>query len=403
MSRPVAPGLRARIVISLALVLAVFIVLTEITVSQLARVALDRQAAAAREAGFDAVADAVIERARTGLPELRRLVLFYLITGAVAVLVVGSIMISRQVVRPLGGVTRAVERVAEGDLGVRVPIEGAGELARLGVSFNRMAQTLESQRAEIEEQLAALRRSAADLRAAQDGLVRAARLASVGTLAAGVAHEIGNPLAGVQGLLDALEHETDPERVRGFRGLIRKELERIDRIIGDLSAFARPPRAEGPATADLGAALDRVRALLGAQKLFAGIEIEVDVPPGATVAMAQDDLIQVLVNLLLNAAQAMEGRGRVTIAARPVENWRPALAVVSRPAVELAVGDGGPGVPADLADSVFDPFVTRRRTGEGSGLGLAICQSICERAGAEIRLDRGHRPGARFVVTIPRG
>jgi signal transduction histidine kinase len=402
MSRLPAPGLRFKIVVSLALVLAGFTVVTEITVTQLARVALERQVEAARESGSEAVAAVVADKARAGLPGLRRLVLFYLVTGAVLVLVLGSVLIARQVVRPLGAVTRAVERVAEGDLGIRVPVEGAGELVRLAVSFNRMTQTLETQQREIGEQLAALERSARELREAQDGLIRAARLASVGTLAAGVAHEIGNPLAGVQGLLEALEHETDPAKAASFRELIRKELGRIDRIIGDLNAFARPRRVEGPSSCDLAQVVGQVRALLGAQQLFAGVEVAVEVPPGAALALAPDDATQVLVNLLLNAAQAMRGKGRVTVAARPVESWRPALAVVSRPAWEIAVTDTGPGVPPDAAERIFDPFFTRRGTGEGSGLGLAICQSICERAGAELRLDRAHAPGARFVLTVPR-
>jgi signal transduction histidine kinase len=148
-------------------------------------------------------------------------------------------------------------------------------------------------------------------------------------------------------------------------------------------------------------AIDHVRALLGAQKLFDGVALTVDVDTGAAVTMSRDDLTQLLVNLLLNAAQALGGKGAISVSAEAVGDWRPALGVVSRRALRLSVTDDGPGVPAEIADRIFDPFFTTKPEGRGAGLGLAICQSICDRVGAEITLDTAHAQGARFIVSLP--
>ncbi|MFO8071105.1 MAG: ATP-binding protein [Polyangia bacterium] len=406
MARLPSFGLRARIVISLAVVMTLFTVLTELTVSQLVRVSLAQHRAQVDERsgdeGLAAGSAALDSDTEQELARLRRLVLFYLITGALVTLVVGSILVSRAVVRPLTRVTRAVERVAEGKLDTRVPIGGSGELIQLGVSFNRMTRTLLEQRESLRDKIEELERSSTDLRNAQDRLIRAAKLASVGTLAAGVAHEIGNPLAGVQGLLDAFDQEEDPRRAERYRELIRRELARIDRIIGELNDYARPPRRDSPARCELEPVIEHARSLLGAQKLFDSVEVVTDLGHGErTVAISRDDATQLLVNLMLNAAHAMEGVGRIEIVSRPLSGWRPPLGVVARDSVELTITDDGPGVPEEFADRIFDPFFSHRRGEQGSGLGLAICQSICERAGAEIWLDRDYDAGARFRVVFP--
>lgn len=404
MSRAPVFGLRARILLALAIFLALFIALTDAAVLGLAQVSLERSAAAARDGGAEAGGrDAARPDVKAELGRLRRIVLLYMITGAAVALALSYLAVSRLVVRPLAEVTRAVEQVAEGRLETGTPIAGAGEFVDLSLSFNRMTRTLREQREELNAQLAAIEKSAADLRGAQDRLIRAAKLASVGTLAAGVAHEIGNPLAGVLGLLDALEGEADPGASRRYLELVRKEVRRIDRIIADLLAYARPARgdAAGGEACLPSEVLAHVRALLGAQKLFDGIALDARIDAAARVAMSRDDLTQLMVNLLLNAAQAMGGRGAISVVASRIEDWRPAFGVVARPALRITVADDGPGIPAEIADRVFDPFFTTKAEGSGAGLGLAICQSLSARAGAEIALDRSRERGAAFTVTIP--
>ena len=389
-----------RIVVTLAVVMILFIFLTELSISQLVRIAVSRQALVAQ--GDDRGTQAR-EDLKEDLRRLRSLMLFYMIFGAALAIVLGSWAVTQLVVRPLTRVTRAVEQVAEGKLDTVVPIAGAGEFIRLTAAFNRMTATLREQREELKEQVAELEKSSTDLKAVQDRLIRAAKLASVGTLAAGVAHEIGNPIAGVLGLLDALKEEEDREKSGQYRELIGKEIKRIDRIINDLLVYARPLRSDSnePESTTLEQVFEHVQALLGAQKLFDRVTIKADLSGGPwPSSISRDDLTQVLINLLLNSAQAMEGKGMITIGVERVKDWRAELAVVSREAVRISVTDSGPGVPKEFHDQIFDPFFSKRVATQGSGLGLAICQSICERAGGEIALDKDHNPGSRFVITL---
>jgi two-component system NtrC family sensor kinase len=403
MGRLNALGLRTRIVITLAVVMVLFIFLTELSISQLVRITVSRHAKAAVTAQDDAQSDAVDAKFKEDLLLLRRLVLFYMIFGAALAIALGSWAVTQLVVRPLGRITKAVEQVAQGKLETEVPIAGSGELIRLGAAFNRMTATIREQQEELRSRLVELEKSSADLKSVQDRLIRAAKLASVGTLAAGVAHEIGNPIAGVLGLLDALHEEADEEKSRHYRELIGKEIRRIDRIINDLVVYARPVRPEGVDVGftELKEVFEHVRALLGAQKLFDRVKIEADLSGGPwTVSISRDDLTQVLINLFLNSAQAMQGEGIINLTVDRADGWRAGLSVVSREAIRITVTDNGPGIPDEYADRIFDPFFSKKGKTEGSGLGLAICQSICERAGGEIVLDRGHSPSTGFLITL---
>ena len=278
------------------------------------------------------------------------------------------------------------------------------EFIELARSFNRMVDTIRTQRTALETQLAALESSARELRTTRDELIRAAKLASVGTLASGVAHEIGNPIAGVLGLLDVLDGETDPDAAARYRGLMRKEVQRIDRTIADLLAYARPDKLSSGAASRCAVieVFDHVQRLARTQKPFAHINFSLDAPANLPdVAMSDDALGSVLMNLFLNAAKAIDGAGRIEVTAGCISGWRHPSAAVERNAVRLSVTDSGPGIAPQQADHIFDPFFTDRKDGSGTGLGLAICQSVCERAGAGISLDREHCGGARFVITIP--
>lgn len=372
-------GLRARITIALALVLGAFILVTEVSISRVMELSL----------GAAVAHPGVHESLLRG----RRLVLFYLSLGAATTLAVGSLLLWRLVVQPLQRITRAVESVAAGDLKVRAPSQGAKELLELGGAFNHMAQTLLSQRQEIEQRIDQLERSRADLATAQDRLIRAARLASVGTLAAGVAHEIGNPLAGLLGLLDALDLEKDEKTAKRYRELMGHELRRIDSTIAGLLAYARPaPQLDEDRPSCLvEEVLDHVLTLLGAQRVFSEVQVKIRSDRSEhKVLVPRDDLTQLLVNLLLNAAQAMDGRGNIQVDLEDAQE-----------VVRLAVQDSGPGVAMEHADQIFDPFFTTKPLGKGSGLGLAICHGICERFGGDISLDKQLHEGARFVIELP--
>ncbi|MCB9646891.1 MAG: hypothetical protein H6730_09900 [Deltaproteobacteria bacterium] len=231
----------------------------------------------------------------------------------------------------------------------------------------------------------------------QESLVRASKLASVGRLAAGIAHEVGNPLAAVKGYLSLLKIGLDePDRTDVIDRSAR-ELERIHGTIKKLLTYARQGEAGSEPARPLStrAVTREALALVKGHPALFAVEVEdllgEDAGPDAVGHAGR--LNQVLVNLLLNAAQAMEGRAgsKVTLR-REVHEGR----------VAIIVEDNGPGIPEAIQDSVFDPFFTTKEPGEGTGLGLAVSRALMEAmAGDLILVEGGEGVGATFIAHVP--
>jgi signal transduction histidine kinase len=326
--------------------------------------------------------------------------LFGLYTGivALALLVFTYIAMTRLVVRPLDHISRAARRVVDGARNLDAPREGARELVDLGASLSEMTSKLVSEEVALRAKVAEVERYADDLARAQERLVRSERLASVGRLAAGLAHEIGNPIAAILGfeellLMGGLEEAEQKD----FLERMKRETERIHRILRDLLDFARPAVQRKPgepaAFGDVREAASDVVALVRPQKATRDVELRVEVAPDvARVTLAQPHIVQVLLNLVLNAADAAP-RGHVTVRA----------ATAPRGKVRLEVEDDGPGIAPEVKDKLFEPFVTTKPVGEGTGLGLAVCRGLVEGAGGTISVEAAATggPGARFVIELP--
>lgn len=327
---------------------------------------------------------------------LVRLVGLYTVLVALALLVFAYIALGRLIVQPLDALGAAARRVAGGARTLDAPRSGPAELVDLGASLSEMTAKLRADERRMRDQIAELERRAEELRQAQDRLVRSERLASVGRLSAGLAHEIGNPIAALMGLEDLLlAGGLDPAEQRDFLERIRNETERIHRILRDLLDFARPAAARSDADdakpGDVAEALADVAALVRPQKSFRDVALATDVPPGPLrVTLARERIMQVLLNLLLNAADATDGKGHVRVAVeRDGERIR------------ISVEDDGPGVDPAIAARLFEPFATTKEIGKGTGLGLAVCRGLVEAAGGAIAFDAEHAAGARFVVELP--
>lgn len=226
------------------------------------------------------------------------------------------------------------------------------------------------------------------LRAEQNATVR--RLAALGEVAASIAHEVRNPLAGIDGAIQILGREMGPDDPR--QALLREiqaEIRRLDERVNDLLLYARPstPRREPVRPRQL---LESAVRVLAGDPMLNGIRVAIRAPRSLPAfPLDPGQIRQVLVNLVLNAAQAMSGAGRVDLEARPAAGG----------ALELAVEDSGPGVAAGIAEAIFRPFFTTRP--HGTGLGLAISRKIVETHGGSLTLARGRSGGARFVLTLP--
>lgn len=320
------------------------------------------------------------------------LLFLYVGLTASAILIFTYVLLTRLIVRPLDALTRASEKIAAGKE-ARVPVEGTAELARLAVSFNAMQKQLSDEREALRVRLEELERTTQELRTAQRSLVRSEKLASVGRLAAGIAHEIGNPLSAISGLVELVEEgDLEPEEQREFLGRVRKETERINRIIRDLLDFARaePSAHEIDETCDLVEVVEDAVRLVGPQADLRQVTLErrfEEDCPHAKGSPAR--LAQVVLNLLLNAADAIGGEGTIRLEVFHEDEW-----------VHLVVQDTGPGIPDDILGHLFEPFVTSKPTGEGTGLGLAVCHTLIEQLGGTLEASNPPEGGARFAVRL---
>lgn len=348
------------------------------------------------------LADGGVVRVWARLPEgtasapfTNLLILYVSITGG-TILLLTYVALTYLIVRPVAAVTHASERLAAGRH-VEVPVRGAAEVARLALAFNDMATQLRAERSALEDRVRELEETTEELRAAHVHLERSERLASVGRLAAGVAHEIGNPLAAILGLVELVRAgDLSADEANEFLRRVQVETERIQKTIRDLLDFSRQGRDDdeaGAEGADLGEVVEDAVRLVAPQKDLQRVDIERRLDPEAPrVRGSADRLTQLVLNLLLNAADAIEGEGSIRLEVHPAGDHM----------VELVVADSGPGIDVDIAASLFDPFVTTKPAGEGTGLGLAVCHTIVEHLGGTIRAENPPEGGARFVVRLPR-
>ena len=343
---------------------------------------------------------AVLVRVRTDEDAARttdvvRGIALYMGVFALALLVFAYSILTRAIVRPIEKLARAADRVANGARTLDSPHEGAREITELGASVRSMASRLLADERTLRAKIEELTSTTKSLGETREQLAGSERMASIGRLAAGVAHEIGNPIAAIMGMHDLIEDtETLDEDRADFLRRMRKETERIHVVVRDLLDYARPedaPLSGIPTPANVSEVVSDALALVRPQKDWRGIELCVDVPEGLEVMLSPQRLTQVLLNLLLNAAAAMT--------LLPAEAPR-AITVRAR-AGRIEVEDTGPGVPQQVRGRIFDPFVTTKDVGSGTGLGLAVCRGIIEGAGGKIYVDAEYTKGARFVIELP--
>ena len=343
------------------------------------------------------------------------LIVLYAVVSAIAILILSYVLLTRLIVRPVEQLERAAQRLARGE---RSPArnEGAREVASLARTFNALGDDLREERVareqrlrELEEALRALEAAKSSLEQAQSSLVRSEKLASVGRLAAGVAHEIGNPLSAILGFVELLRGGgLEPAEEDEFLRRVQSETERIHRIIRNLLDFARTPSAAkvGHPAVVSEAVADAVH-LVSPQKDLRGVRIErriaEDVPE---VALDADRLTQVLLNLLLNAADAIESKREreVTGSGASSTDREDTILVEAREDgtdVVLRVIDSGTGIQPEARSSLFEPFFTTKPVGRGTGLGLAVCQTIVEEAHGTIHAETHASGGACFEIRLP--
>ncbi len=279
-------------------------------------------------------------------------------------------------IRPILNLNETMKKAGEGNLTVRAPTRHGDEVAELAGVFNLMMNELETAREREKLQRAQL--------------AHTEKMAAVGTLAAGVAHEVNNPLAGVLASIENMRDNPDDEEMRDrYLQLIADGLKRIERTVANLLNFARPREIKLEPTS-INHNLRHVVELVGYQLRASGVEIEMDLDPGLVVVEADHfQMEQLFLNLVLNALDAMKDGGTIYLRTR-----------VRGGKVIAEVRDTGHGIPADVRENIFDPFFTTREVGEGTGLGLAVTGSIVAAHGGKIEVESSVGKGTTFRVII---
>jgi len=322
-------------------------------------------------------------------------VLSYTLMSGALIATFGFGLLRRRLLDPVHDIQAGTMRIAAGEFGHLVEIDGSRELLELCQALNTMSGSLQAYRARTVQQVADLEAANLELQQAQEALVRSEKLAGVGRLAAGLAHEVGNPLAAVVGFVDLLaQGDTDPEMARDLIDRSRRELGRIHRIIRRLLDYTRAGTGEREVV-DVAAALQEAAETVRPQPGFREIALEVSAPADLpAVFLEADKLHQVLVNLLLNAAHAVSAGGgsRVSLRAATVDEGR---------TVELRCEDDGTGFSHVAMDRAFEPFFTTKDVGDGTGLGLATCLQVAVNAGGSASVENRTGGGACVRIRLP--
>lgn len=378
-----------------------------------------------------------IEDIMTNLLESKRVILISIILDAVVLIVFGSFLLSRVLVKPLKDLVRLTQKISDGDFSQKIEVTSKNEIGQLISSFNRMIERLRENQDSLESYLESLETANKKLKQAQEELIRTEKLASIGRFAAGVAHEVGNPLGAILGYTSILEKGgIDREESKDYLKRIEKEIERINRIVRELLDFARPSNFE-IREVEINKVIENTLSLLSYQKNFKNVETQLDLHPNLPLVKGDESqLSQVFINIILNAVDAMASGGILRIQTieyivedlltdrlqrlyPPRRKGDPVASDYSRlrkpdplsalltkfpkgtKLVKTQISDTGVGIAKEDLEKIFDPFFTTKAPDKGTGLGLSISLRMVESMGGEIRVDSEVGKGSTFEVYLP--
>jgi len=373
----------------------------------------------------------------TSLLESKKIILITIISDALVLIIFGSFLLSRVLVNPMKDLVRLTKRISDGDFTEKIEVPNKNEIGQLMESFNRMIERLKENQESLGNYLESLESTNKQLKQAQEELIRTEKLASVGRFAAGVAHEVGNPLGAILGYTSILKKEgIDREESKDYLKRIEREIERINKIVRGLLDFARPSKLE-IREVEINKIIESALSLLSYQKTFKNIQTQLDLQTDLPLIKGDESQIsQVFINIILNAVDAMPNGGTLQIQTStnapenqdgdriqricprrrrsdPIESdyshVRKAdpLAAFSKKLseddrlVKTRISDTGMGIKKEDLENIFDPFFTTKAPDKGTGLGLSISLKIIESLGGEIRVESEEGKGTTFEIYFP--
>lgn len=321
-----------------------------------------------------------LRRTKMQMLEASRIFIFSSVAITVFLAIAISLILLKFVKRPLDRIIENMSRVENGDLSVRIDYHGRDEIGRLITSFNSMVDRLGAAKSELEQ-----------LHFEQ--LERADRLASIGEMAAGIAHEIKNPLAGISAAVTIIRDDLAGSDPRGeILGEVLQQVQRLDKTVNDLLFFGKPSMPE-LACIDINEVIEKTLKFASQHRGLLNIEKRLELAPDLPTVYADGkQMQQVFLNIILNAFQAMAGGGTLTITTYLCSREERAY-------VRVDVADTGPGIPPQVLEKIFTPFFTTKA--QGTGLGLPICCKLVRLHNGEMRVASDNRNGTVFTVELP--
>jgi two-component system NtrC family sensor kinase len=316
-------------------------------------------------------------------------------------------LLHKLIYQPLHDLEKGAKRLASGNFDSPIPVRGEDEFGSLARSSNAMMGALKKSRQELEEWVETLnekvKERTEELRLAEAEVARGEKLASIGQLAAGIAHELNNPLTGVLTFTSLMRKKaTEGSEDAEDLDLVIRETKRCASIIRRLLDFAREKTPE-KALVNLNQLIAETVQFVERSAALQHIEIEMDLDSDLPHLFVDADLIkQVLMNVLVNAQQAIEEHGRITVRSRLCRTRKPpGRCEETMPAVEIAISDTGCGIPEANLQRIFDPFFTSKEVGKGTGLGLSVSYGIVRAHGGEIDVESTVGEGSTFRICLP--
>jgi two-component system NtrC family sensor kinase len=330
----------------------------------------------------------------------QKVIFLYIVLDTLILALVGIYLLSRIVVKPIHKLLKMTEEYKEGEMIPSFVEASRSEIGELSRALNNMLKRLEENKIELKAHISSLEKANRELQEAQKEIVRSEKMASVGRLAAGIAHEIGNPIGITLGYLELLNKgDMSEEEKRDFLNRIEEEITRINRIIRQLLDFSRPAGGVPVETSVHEVILDTV-GILNPQPMMEEIRVSLELEAAADAILADpNQLQQVFLNIIMNAADALalkgvdsgDGRGKT-------------LALKSRNegnTIEVIFADNGPGIAEEDLVRIFDPFYTTKEPGKGTGLGLSVCYRIVEGMGGTMEAEGSPGGGMSIRVGLP--
>ena len=328
-----------------------------------------------------------------GIISGQRLIAISVILDLIVIALFGFYLLSKRVIRPVHELIETTGEIARGKFPSKTNLGGVKEIVQLNDALRKMYDEIELSKMKLKENIKALEESNQALLSTQKELIASEKLASLGKLSAGIAHEIGNPLSAIKGYVELLKKGyivQDDKRAESLSS-IEKELERIDRIIRTLLDYSRP-RGFALKRVEVNDVIKDAAELVKSQGLLKNIDLNLGLAPGlGLIEIDPYQLSQVLINLILNAREAILRDGVITISSLGTPNE----------GVEISVRDNGVGIPKEIIDKIFDPFFTTKDPGRGTGLGLSVSQRIVQHFGGRIGVQSEPEIGSVFRITFP--